>query len=307
VHRGGDQVTALIARRRAKPERVLVNGKPIRARFFQQTITWGSIVAACGAALVAGVYFGVLQVDWHIWLGSTKVQLFYLKDWWDGGMGIIHQHTWLIDKANWKPYRHGLRDKGEPAVALMAVATLMAAPKLWSRRVGKVRLFVTPLVLLALAFVLIIGSVWLIGYAPLPGGHRGVGSLVSFPSWLFLLTLASGLIIGHVLKPVWAPVGAHVQGRILDRAVDRWQASGGGQLPLWVRQPLAPPVIRERFCLMAADPDNVIEVPQHRPWVTALFAALRIIAVILVIGLIALGFVAHFWIGTGHSFPYLAP
>lgn len=116
--------------------------------------------------------------------------------------------------------------------------------------------------------------------------------------WAVAVTVALGAAIGLVVHRLWAPCGATIQGYYVDKAVDR--AIRSGHVPAWVRYPIAPPMLRERFAwILQNDPG----VSEHSPaskgviWIASLLAAYFVVT----------GFIAHFWIGTGHTFPYLAP
>lgn len=279
----------------AQAERILVCGHPIKARTLQMFI-WSAVVAACGAALVAGVYYNVLEMSWF---GHTA------KHWWDGGMGVIHAAAWPL-------YRHGIRDYGEPAIATMAVKTYMAKQKWWNVRVGKLRLVTTPFAVFAVAVAGAVGAVWLADFG-FPAAWRymhttfGVPASIVAPTlfeqhaWQTALTVTLGVCIGLVVHRIWAPVGAHLQGYYVERSVRRWADHGADVWPLWVSYPLTAPVIRERFCEMATGKSEMGERPgRSMRWVIGLVTLLTAYLVIT-------GFIAHFWIGTGHSFPFLAP
>jgi hypothetical protein len=262
------------------PKHIEVNGHPIRLRK-PQMILWSVIVGACGAALVAGAYYLGLQAPWHLDIGS--LHLHDLKSWWDSGMGLFHSASWVL-------YRHGERDLGEPAVATMAVMTLLAGPKYWGTRVPAWRLLLTPVLIIVLAAALIAGGIWLINFGlPALARHNTY-------SWE---NLVLGFGIGRVLHRLWAPVGATIQGFQLDKAVARAHASG--KTPLWVREPLMPPVIRERFTWMRQFSAAVIRLAETSRWFRVVMAVLMVVAFVLIVT----GFIAHYWIGTGHTFWFL--
>lgn len=270
---------------------LLANGKRIRFRT-PQMVVWGVVAAALGSALVAGVYFGVFQVRWHI--GSW--QIFYLKPWFDGGLGG------MFKSASWVLYRHGERDLLEPAVATMGVKTLLAKPKWWSVRVPAWRLALTPPVLIAIAVALAAGGVWLLDFGLPRVWHAGFGtyhvtapSFISHSSWQVIVL---GILIGLVLHRLWAPCGATIQGAIVDHSVDRHQL--GGRIPVWATKPVSPPVIRERWWY--TDAHNA-EITQRDPASKALIMVIIVACVLLTL----LGLLAQHWIGLGHSVPYLAP
>jgi hypothetical protein len=276
----------------AVPKTLMVCGRPIRFRT-PQMIVWGAVAAVLGSGFIAGLYFGVFQVRWTI----AGYQLFYLKPWFDNGLGGAFK------SASWVLYRHGERDLLEPAFATMGVKTLMAKPK-WRRvRVPAWRLAATPPLLMALAIGLAAGGVWLLDFGLPDAWHAGFGayrvtapSFISHSSWQVIVL---GIAIGFVLHRLWAPVGATIQGSIIERSVERKAPNP----PLWVREPLNAPVMRERWCFRAATLAAGHKLPttgKSQRWV---------IAVILVVGVLVtlLGLLAQHWIGLGHSVPYLAP
>lgn len=288
-------MTAITARlRRTKPAPIAVSdGKPIRFRLIQ-SVLWGVVVAACGAALVAGLYFNILQVNWHIAFGHFHHQFFYLKSWWDGtapyhgGMGN------LITSPNWTLYRHGIRDLGEPALATIAVKTLLAKRSTWKKRCGPVSLVVRLILVAAVTIALAVGGIWAINF--------GLPKFYAVPAWVVkasLEQLALGIVIGQIVHRVWAPAGATLQGYFIDRSVER--SVGSGRIPLWVRLPIAPVQVRERFALLRENEEDVIT--GHSLVLRVLLSVLAVLTVYLVVT----GFIAHYWIGAGHYFPYLSP
>jgi hypothetical protein len=271
--------------------RTLVSGRRIRLRRVQM-LAWSVIAGFIGAGFVAGLYFGILEVSWHVWIGPVHFRIFYLKPWWDS----------LIRSGNWPLYRHvAFRDIPEPAFAVMAVRTLLAKPKYWDKPVGTVRLITAPVILIALTFALGVAGVWLLDFGGPDAWHRLFGGQrvdVAFLGKLSVGQLLLGFAIGQVLHRFWAPVGATLQGYQIQRAVAA--ARKRGRVPLWVRLPLAPPVIRERFSKVWRDGSRYRKVPgAHR----RVLAAMSLFFVLLTI----LGFIGHYWVGNGHSIPYLAP
>ena len=277
-------------------ERIKVNGKPVRMRLLQM-LAWGVILALCGAALVAGLYFNILEVSWHIHIGRWNVQLFYLKHWWDGGMGFIHSASWVL-------YRHGIRDILEPALATMAVKTILAKSKWWNVRVSPVRIALTVPALTALALAMAAGGIWLADFGLPAAWHAFFGTrVVTVPAWLANLSpevILPGLVIGLILHRLWAPCGATLQGDFMDRAVERARRSGTDHVPPWVRFPVAPVQLRERFSWIMAHETYIRQRSRIPRWLIVTVA-------VVTIYLIVTGFIAHYWIGAGHSFPYLAP
>lgn len=278
----------------AKPNKEaqnLLSGRRVHLRFLQ-SLAWVVIAGILGASFMAGLYYLVLEQHWYIHIGSFNHGS-SAKKWWDSGMGFIHSGSWVS-------YRHALRDLGGPAVATMAIRTLLAKPKYWDVRVSTARLVTAPLVILAATLLLCLGGTYLLDFggpaawAHLFGHHRlHLGFLGRASAGQLIL----GFIIGQILHRYWAPVGATLQGFVLDRSIDRAQ-SPGGHVPLWVRLPASAPVVRERFAKMYRSNDEIKPVGgTHR---LALSVSLAAISLITIAGLIA-----KFWIAHGHGFPYL--
>jgi hypothetical protein len=294
------------ARAPAPPRCIPVNGKVIRFRTGQM-LGWSVVAGFAGACFVAGLYFLLLQVNWHVNIGGVKFQVFNLKPWWDG----------LFSSKSWPLYRHGLRDLGEPAAATIGIMTLLAKPKWWAVRLGTWRLAAAPVELAVIAVALITGGIWLLDFGLPQAWHALLGTYrVTGPDWLAHSSwenLLLGFLIGRVLHRTWAPVGATLQGYRVDAAVDR--ALVTGRSPLWVGLPVVPPVIRERFSWdltgrklnRSRKPGDVVhpsqlhEEPDYST--RALVIALIVIGVLFTVA----GIIAKFWIATGHGFPYLAP
>jgi|SRR6266487_173024 len=259
------------------------DGRPARFRL-AQTVAWSAVVGACAAAFVAGVYFNVLEVNWH---------LFWLKGWWDS----------LVASPSWEFYRHGYRNEGEPELAYLIVGTLIAKRKTWTRRAPWWYMLAAPLLLVAVSAAGITGAIWLLDFG-IPGWAGGpLNHLV-----LAAGTVAAGFVLGHIVKPVWAPVGATLNGWLVDRSVDRYCIRRadlpGLRPPAWVRHwYLAPLPTRERWVWQMEHNVTVTARRDAPGWVTALAG----VGLLLVAYLTVTGFIAHFWIGSGHSFPFLAP
>ena len=276
AHRPG-----LVERLLGGHEKVLVNGHHIRFRR-EQMIAWGIIAGLCGAAFVAGGYYLLLEQHWYIHLGAFSHGS-SLKLWWDNGMGFIHSEKWAL-------YRHGLRNLGEPAIAFLAVGTLLAPPKYWDVRLPGWQLGARLIALIVVAVAAITGGVWLLTNFSWPVAHDAF-------SWEYL---ALGFLISHVLlRPIWRPAGATLNGYALDAMAER----AGSKTPLWVKHPLAPPVDRERFTLMQADPDNRHSERLEQQSTASLVLVTALFVIITLVTII--GFFAHYWIGNGHTLPYL--
>jgi len=281
-------------RAKLPPPIIMPSGHAARYRLLQ-TITWIGIAGACAAALVAGAYFNGLEVNWHV---------FWLKSWWDGGMGH------LITSPSWPLYRHGYRDQGEPEVAFLIVGMIFAKRKSWSRRAPLWYMIIAPVLLLALSAAGITGVIWLLNF--------GIPHLLheqALSHWyLFAGTLAGGFLLGHIVKPVWRPAGATINGWFVDWSVDRYlvrRQHGNGRIvaaPRWVRHWYTAPLsLRERWMWQVRN-NEVITRHRNLPrWAAWALAAIGALFLLLVAYLTVTGFIAHFWIGSGHSVPFLAP
>jgi hypothetical protein len=246
----------------------------IHARTLQM-LYWSLITGAVFAAFVAGLYFGILQCNWHV---------FSLKAWWDG---LFHQ-AW------WPTYRHtAFRDIPEPAFAIMGALTALAKPKQWAKRVSTLKLVTAPLVMAVATFALGIAGTWLLNYA---FGHPILASDAAG-------NLSLGFIIGRILHVYWGPVGATFQGQLLDGPAER--AARRRRLPKWVRRPYAPPQLRERMAVMYLNELSPDVTTPGAP--SRLRRWLLVIGVIMFILIAALGIIGHYWVGTNHTIPYIQP
>lgn len=318
-----DGLTAL-----GKSEGTLLSGRKVRFRFGQSAY-WGIAFGFMGAALIAGFYDGLWEINWYVHIGAVHFQIFYLKGWWDH---LIHYPWWAL-------YRHGaFRDLAEPAIATVAVKTVMAGRKYWNTRVSGWEVAWRGLAVLGLTFALGVAGIWLIDFS-LPWAWAHVASSVGHPGFkvsahflgkLSVPQIVLGLaVIGPVVHRVWAPAGATLQGALMDRAVDRRQAvvqrasadleasvPGNGKsismdeavvidqagwriIPAWVRLPLSPPVIRERFAEMWRGNQSVQTRKGHRAVILTLAFFLTLVML--------LGMVGAHWAATGHTVPYLFP
>jgi len=244
----------------AAPRHVLVNGHRIRFRFVQQ-IAWSAAAATIGAYMVSAVYYLLFETRWHAG-GHT---ILYLKPRWDH----LLSYRW------WQPARHDIRDVYEGVFATLFVRSLVAK---WRRyhgaRVGPVRMALSPLVIFLAALPVVLVGIWLIDISGPAlwhhiAGHRVLHAHVALPGWLSAYLslwnwqpLLIGIAAGLVVHRVYRPVGNTVQLVMVERAVSR--ARRTGRQPVWVRLPLMPPVVRERFCYLT---DDNIPVESHGRWI----------------------------------------
>lgn len=252
----------------AKQEPVLLaSGEPIKLRG-PQTLIWSVVAAVLGAGFVAGLYFGVFEVNWGV---------FWLKPSWDG----------LFKQGWWATYRHtAFRDIPEPAFATMGVKTLLAKRSNWAKRVKLWRLIVTPPLVIMLTLALGVLGTYILNFA---FGHPIL-------QWQNVGDLLLGILVGQVMHYLWGPVGASIQGRILERPVDR--AANAHYIPAWIRLPVAPPPIRERFTLMfrkaVTVKGNLYEKNTLRRWIIGSM-------VLVFTAFTLLGLYGHYWVGAGHA------
>jgi hypothetical protein len=225
----------------------------------------------------------------------------------------------------WPAFRHAaFRDIPEPALALMAVQTLLAPDKY--EPVSTRRIIVSPLVVIFATFALGALSVWLVDFAFPDLWHWAVsaqghpGDKLEHSAWMgrwSLGVIIPGFVISRLLRLYWAPVGATLQGFILDSIIDRKQVivrkcdgltpakaveydrNGWHIIPWAIRLPLTPPVFRERFAKLWFA-NAVVSVRNARG---------RLIAVIVfgALALFVIGFIGHYLIGSAHvAVPYFS-
>jgi hypothetical protein len=255
----------------------LPNGNFIKFRT-EQTIIWSVILGFLFAGFAAGLYFGITQVNWHI---------FWLKPDWDG----LFKYPW------WATYRHvAFRDIPEPAFATLGVYTILAKPKYWAQHVNTWRLAFTPLLIIILIFALGVAGTWLLYFAPWANAHVFATAV----AWHSAGNLVLGFIIGHFMRYLWQPVGATIQGRILEPRADK--AANAHRVPLWASLPVAPPPVRERFTGLYNKSLTVTgNLYDSNPWRVVLITVM----VVVFIAVTALGLLGHYWVGTGHLLSWL--
>ena len=267
-------MTAVTAALPAIPRHIKVNGHRIHLRLVQQLI-WSAVAATAGAYIISALYYLITQVHWTAG-GHTVL---FLKPQWDG----------LLKTAWWQIARHDIRDVYEGVLATLFVKSLMANwKKARGERVGAFRLATAPLLIMIAALPVVVAGIWVINF----GGpwlwhhtlhHRVLHVSVAIPSWLatYLSTwnwqpLLIGVLAGLVVHRLYRPIGNTVQLFFIEIAVTRTRATG--TIPAWVRHPLTPPVIRERFSWML---DNDIPVEKHGAWIKVVAPVMTVILVVL--------------------------
>lgn len=284
---------------------VLWNGERIKGRWLQ-TRFWAALIGLLGVGLIAGLYFGIGQVDWFVHIGPVHFQVFYLKPGWDAG---TWWPSWI---GHWADYRHyAFRDQLEPAIATVLVLSVLAGEKYWNYRLKAWQVAGLVIALIACAVVLGVCGVYLRDFG-LPGlwahaasglGHPGYSLRGAF-AWAgkaSLFTLAWGALMGFALHKLWAPAGATIQGYWTDRLADGARTRNPERPPWYVRYPFSAPVIRERISYLFTHPKIQLAKPGRTGrWIIATVT----FAVVL---LIALGLLAKYGIGHGLHVTYLAP
>jgi len=230
------------------PKRIPVNGRPIRLRWLQQVI-WSFLAANVGALIIAGLYYLVIQVRWHI---GSHTYLF-LKPSWDH----------LFSYGGWVADRHNIRDVYEALLATLFVKSLLAN---WRKGIWR-----------APAWYVLLNPVHL------PSRLDWLGTYLSGYPWQ---PVVIGILAGLVVHRVYAPAGNTVQLYFIGRSVDRTRdAIAAGEenphrhLPRWPW----PPVIRERAAwIMTSNqpvPDRTFDIRWAVRVVMVVFAALAICGV----------------------------
>lgn len=207
------------------PKHIFINGKRIKHRWFQNLL-WTLVSTSLTVAAVAATYYI-----------TTQKGIFFPKSKWDS----LLPYTW------WTNYRHGLRDVGEPVIAAMLVHSFIVASwkKLSAKAASGWKLVMHVVIAIVSAFALIIFGTGIIDYV-LPKSistgsvNTGVAGTLNYT---FAIAFVFSFAVVHVIKFVWAPVGNAIASGLTELAVRR----ANGKLPLWVRLPLAPPSMRERF------------------------------------------------------------
>jgi hypothetical protein len=270
------------------PRHIEVNGHRIHLRLLQQLI-WSFAAATAGAYIISALYYLIIQVHWT----SGGHTILYLRPQWNG----------LIATAWWPKARHDIRDVYEGALATLLVKSLLANwKKAHGDRVGAFRIVTAPLLIIAAALPVVIAGIWVIDFAAPwlwhhTAGHRVLHVSASMPAWLstFLSTwtwepLLIGIIAGLVVHRLYRPVGNTVQLFFIELGVNR--ARSTGKVPAWVRYPITPPIIRERFAWMM---DNDVPTERHGAWIRIVTPIMTGILILLAVygGFIRLWFAKH--------------
>lgn len=240
------------------PKHIEVNGHKIRLRFAQQ-IAWSVIFGTLALAAVAAVYYLLFETRYVI----AGHQVVYLKPWWDSlGDRFVGSVHWVI-------YRHGLRDILEGVFGKFLVQSLVAK---WSKhpdqRLSWHQMLARGITLVILAVILSLAGVWLLSYGFPHIWHHAFGhhhvsvtdstGFLSEYDWPYLIT---GFIVGHILRAQWRPIGSTISLNFIEKAVTRSRETG--RVPLWVKLPLMPPTVRERFSWIM---DEKLDCRDHGPW-----------------------------------------
>lgn len=272
----------------AIPRHINVNGHRIHLRLVQQLL-WSVAAATAGAYIISALYYLITQVHWSAG-GHT---ILFLRLQWNG---LLHT-SW------WPDARHDIRDVYEGVLATLLVKSLMANwKKAHGERVGAFRLATAPLLIIIAALPIVVAGIWLIDIAG-PWlwhhtlGHHVVHLSIAMPSWLSTYLsawnwrpLLIGIVAGQVVHRLYRPVGNTVQLFFIELGVTKARTTG--RIPGWVRYPLTPPVIRERFTWML---ENDVPVQKHGAWIKVVAPVMTGLFVILALygGYIRLWFVKH--------------
>jgi len=271
------------AKKARKTHPKLPSGHPIHFRRTQKLI-WTALAGILGVGFIAGLYYLGLQLDWHnvfpfLPKGTTA------KNWWDGGMGIIHDKDWDI-------WRHGVRDKAEPE-AWAIIGGILLGSSYKSRHVIK-----WPLLAFGglVMFALVIAGALFITWATYFGPVKHLN-----PQWQNLAGIALGFAVGHVLHYMWMPMANSIRYQLVSFSLARTTST-----PLWVALPVAPPGWREMYAQLKADgvtPDTMKAAKNNHKqsrWLVPLAALLFLL--VAVVGILAKYPIAH-----GVAIPILNP
>lgn len=278
------------------PKHILVNGRRIRLRWLQQII-WSFLAANVGALIISALYYLFVELRWRIG-GHT---ILYLKPQWDHLFGF---HGWTAD-------RHDIRNVYEALLATLFVRSLLANWRKNRWRAPAWYVAISPILIVAAAFPVVVAGIWLINYG-LPdlwhalAGHHLLHNPVHLPhqvAWLGTYLsgypwqpLLIGVLAGLVVHRVYAPAGNTVQLYFIGRAVDKTRdaATAGEEnphryLPRWPW----PPVIRERAAWIMHNDLPVPDRTRNIRW--AVWLTVVISAALAIYG----GYV-RYWVAKGH-------
>lgn len=253
----------------------LVQGKPIRFRFFQ-VLCWTGIAGLLGVGFIAGLYWWVLQQKYPFAGGAS------LKNWWDGTGAWAHKGGMgFIRSAKWPAYRHGIRDNGEPETWALVGGVLLGSATVSQLRIPLKLVPVAAMVLLCCILSAALGLTWLTDFGPL-------SKVSDIFSWQQLIL---GFLAGQVLHRLWKPVGATIRYHMVSRSLRN------GTVPLWVALPLRPPPWRELWQELkdsgTVKAETAAQAQKHRGMRFAVSLGIFLFVVIAITGLLAKFIIAH--------------
>ena len=180
---------AAATRELVPPKRIPVNGRPIRLRWLQQVI-WSFLAANVGALIIAGLYYLVIQVRWHI---GSHTYLF-LKPSWDH----------LFSLRGWAADRHDIQDVFEALLATLFVKSLLANWRKGIWRAPAWYVILSPILIVVVAFPLVAAGICADQPRPAVAVARACSRTASLHNPVHLPSPAG--LAGHL--PVRLPVAA---------------------------------------------------------------------------------------------------
>jgi hypothetical protein len=265
-------------------------------RWLQQII-WSFLAANVGALIISALYYLFVERRWYV--GSHTI--LNLKPQWDN----------LFSFHGWKADRHDIRNVYEALLATLFVRSLLANWQKNRWRAPAWYVAISPILIVAAAFPVVVAGVWLINYG-LPdlwhalAGHHLLHNPVHFPhqvAWLGTYLsgypwqpLLIGVLAGLVVHRVYAPAGNTVQLYFIGRSVDKTRdAVAAGEenpqrhLPRWPW----PPVIRERAAWIMHNDLPVPDRTRNIRWAVWL-------TIVISVGLAGYGGYVRYWVAKGH-------
>lgn len=233
------------------PKHIEVNGHKIHLRMVQQII-WLGILGYIAICVVSALYYGITQVDY----GTIAGHHIWLKPHWDN---LLHNVWWGL-------WRHGYRNMMEGVVAVPLAKSLLGSG--WKKRpflrLSTPKLALRMVEILVEGLVLITAGLWVasFGVAMLLHHSTHVAFITPSPRIVELEYFVIGLVIGQVIHRRWRAAGNTIQLFFVEKGASF--ARNTGRLPVWVRRPLQPPVMRER---VAWTVDANVPVHEHGKWI----------------------------------------